>query len=151
MQIDRQQKATTLGIPHPHLSLQQTLVHPLVNGIKPVSTYWQVPFSVTKAQSLKHSPWAVASPYTPGSLGPSPGACARPAAGPPSASQDEGPSPEGRARTVPPVSTLLALLQHPSSFPAPPEGRRARPARGEVDLVPLVKMVSLAAHSVTSH
>ena len=43
MQIDRQQKATTLGIPHPHLSLQQTLVHPLVNGIKPVSTYRQVP------------------------------------------------------------------------------------------------------------
>ena len=42
-----QQKGTTFGLPHPHLSLQQTLMHPLVSGIKPVSTYRQVPFSVT--------------------------------------------------------------------------------------------------------
>lgn len=132
MQTDQLPKATTFGIPPPHLRVQQTLVHPLVKGIKPVLTYRQVPFSVTKAQPRGGGAFV----YT-GKPGPSSRCSCPPSSktalslpGRVTVTWREGLG--GSSRFHPSCSP-----PRPSSFPASPEGRRARPARGEVDLVRL--------------
>lgn len=83
--------------------------------------------------SLKLSPRTAVRPCAPGGLGPRPWARAYTTAGPPAASRDQWPSPAVRIGADP---SFQDLFPRPS-FLASPEGRRAGPAPGELDLAQL--------------
>ena len=121
---------------------------------RPWCTHWWVESNlfqqVGKFPSvlLKHSPWCGESKYT---VKPGPSSrCSCPPTPPgrPSASQHEWPPPEGRAgRPLRLLSSSKTLL-----FPSPTPGPKSQTCARRGGFSPLrVKMVSLAAHSVTSY